>query len=322
MRMSENVKVVALGGGTGLSAMLRGLRKYTQDLTAVVTVADDGGSSGMLREELNMLPPGDIRNCINALANIDPVMRELINYRFTEGRLAGHSFGNLFLAALNGISESFDEAVRKMNKLLSIDGVVLPVTNENVRLSALLEDGTVVEGESNIGHNVPAHTRIRRVRLIPEKIKPVEGLLERIQEADMITMGPGSLYTSVIPNLLVEGVVDAIRKSRAVKVYVCNLMTQPSETDFYTVYDHISAIEAHSYTGICDYAVCNNKKIPEGILKRYCAEHSEMVKIDRERFKNSRTGIIEDNLLKIEDVYVRHDFDRAAELMMRLCKRL
>ena len=174
-----------------------------------------------------------------------------------------------------------------MNKLLSIDGVVLPVTNENVRLSALLEDGTVVEGESNIGHNVPAHTRICRVRLIPEKIKPVEGAFGTDPGGGHDYHGAGEFVYERHPQPAGGGVVDAIRKSRAVKVYVCNLMTQPSETDFYTVYDHISAIEAHSYTGICDYAVCNNKKIPEGILKRYCAEHSEMVKIDGSGLKTA-----------------------------------
>lgn len=200
--MDFDKKVVALGGGTGLSTMLRGLRKFTQHITAVVTVADDGGSSGMLRDDLNMLPPGDIRNCINALANIDPVMRELINYRFPDGKLAGHSFGNLFLAALNGISESFDEAVKKMNKLLNIDGLVLPVTNENIALAAMLEDGTVVRGESNIGHTVPRHVRISRVELIPRNVRPVDGILEMIREADVITMGPGTCIPVSSPTFL------------------------------------------------------------------------------------------------------------------------
>ncbi len=320
--MDFDKKVVALGGGTGLSTMLRGLRKFTQHITAVVTVADDGGSSGMLRDDLNMLPPGDIRNCINALANIDPVMRELINYRFPDGKLAGHSFGNLFLAALNGISESFDEAVKKMNKLLNIDGLVLPVTNENIALAAMLEDGTVVRGESNIGHTVPRHVRISRVELIPRNVRPVDGILEMIREADVITMGPGSLYTSIIPNLLVDGVVEAIRKSSAVKVYVCNIMTQPSETDFYSVYDHLAAIEKHSFYGICDYVICNNKKIPAHILARYCEENSEIVEIDRERFSDSSTRLIEDNLLRIIDgKYIRHDFDRVSEVIIKLSEK-
>lgn len=320
--MDLDTKIVALGGGTGLSTMLRGLRKFTQHITAVVTVADDGGSSGMLRDDLNMLPPGDIRNCINALANIDPVMRDLINYRFPEGKLAGHSFGNLFLAALNGISESFDEAVKKMNKLLNIDGLVLPVTNADITLAAVLDNGQVVRGESNIGHGIPRDVRIHRVQLIPRDAEPVAGLLDKIQEADVITMGPGSLYTSIIPNLLVNGVVDAIRESGAVKIYVCNIMTQPSETDFYTVYDHLAAVEQHSYPGICDYVICNNKKIPPQILERYCAENAETVEIDREKFAGSAVGLIEDNLLRIiDDKYIRHDFDRVAQVIMKLSEK-
>lgn len=320
--MDFDKKIVALGGGTGLSTMLRGLRKFTQHITAVVTVADDGGSSGMLRDDLNMLPPGDIRNCINALANIDPVMRELINYRFRDGMLAGHSFGNLFLAALNGISDSFDEAVKKMNKLLNIDGLVLPVTNDSVALAATLENGAVVRGESNIGHTVPRDVRIAQVELIPRGVQPVKGILDRIRAADVITMGPGSLYTSIIPNLLVEGVVDAIRESQAVKIYVCNIMTQPSETDYYTVYDHLAAIEKHSFYGICDYVICNNKKIPACILERYCEENSEIVEIDREQFQGTPVGLVEDNLLRIMDnKYIRHDFDRVSEVIMKLSEK-
>lgn len=209
-----------------------------------------------------------------------------------------------------------------MNKLLNIDGLVLPVTNENIALAAMLEDGTVVRGESNIGHTVPRHVRISRVELIPRNVRPVDGILEMIREADVITMGPGSLYTSIIPNLLVDGVVEAIRKSSAVKVYVCNIMTQPSETDFYSVYDHLAAIEKHSFYGICDYVICNNKKIPAHILARYCEENSEIVEIDRERFSDSSTRLIEDNLLRIIDgKYIRHDFDRVSEVIIKLSEK-
>ena len=212
-------RIVAIGGGTGLSTMLRGLKEYTANLTAIVTVADDGGGSGVLRQELGMLPPGDIRNCMEALANAEPLMRELMHYRFTEGSLAGQSFGNLFLAALNGISPSFDTAVARMSQVLAITGQVLPVTTADVQLEAELENGARVVGESKIFYcKKREDCRIRRVRLLPEHPKALPGALEAIARADMIVFGPGSLYTSIIPNLLVEGIVDAICRARCMKV--------------------------------------------------------------------------------------------------------
>ena len=250
--MITDKKVVAIGGGTGLSTMLRGLKLYTKSLTAVVTVADDGGSSGMLRNDLGMLPPGDIRNCIVALADIEPIMYKLLNYRFTEGALAGHSFGNLFLAALNGISGGFDEAVSTMSSVLAVVGRVLPVTTENVTLGAMLENGRVINGESAIGTRDASEGRIDTVFLKPEKPKALDDVLRAIDEAEIIVLGPGSLYTSIIPNLLVDGVAEAIKNSSAVKIYVCNIMTQSGETDGYTVCDHLRAIEKHTFDGIVD----------------------------------------------------------------------
>ena len=236
-------KIVAIGGGTGLSTMLRGLKRHTNNLTAIVTVADDGGGSGVLRQELGMLPPGDVRNCLEALANVEPVMGELLHYRFAEGSLKGQSFGNLFLAALNGISGSFDQAVSLMSQVLAITGRVLPVTTANVQLEAEFENGAKVLGESKIFYcKKREDCRIRRVRLLPQRPPALAPALEAISEADMISLGPGSLYTSIIPNLLVEGIARAVADADALKVYVANVMTQEGETEGYTLSDHIEAL--------------------------------------------------------------------------------
>ena len=226
--------IVAIGGGHGLSAMLRGLKRYTKYITAIVTVADDGGGSGMLREDLGMLPPGDIRNCIMSLANTEPTMQKLLNYRFTEGSLAGQSFGNLFLAAMNGISGSFDEAVHRMGDVLAITGRVLPVTNQNVHLEAEFDNGSRCLGESKIFYAKKLNDcRIWKIRLVPEHPQPLPDALEAIADADVIVLGPGSLYTSIIPNFLVDGISEAVSRARALKCYVLNIMTQDGETDGY-----------------------------------------------------------------------------------------
>ena len=224
----HGAKVVAIGGGTGLSTMLRGLKLYTKQLTAIVTVADDGGGSGVLRQDLGMPPPGDIRHCMEALANVEPLMAQLLQYRFREGGLAGQSFGNLILAALNGIMPSFDQAVEGMSQVLAITGRILPVTTENVLLEAEFENGNTVLGESRICQfKKEQDCRIRRVRLLPENPPALQAAIEAIAEAEMIIFAPGSLYTSIIPNLLVDGIVDAVRRSDALKVYACNIMTEP-----------------------------------------------------------------------------------------------
>ena len=244
-------KIAVIGGGHGLSNMLRGLKEYTENLSAIVTVADDGGGSGALRQDLGMPPPGDIRNCLEALANTEPLMSELMRYRFQEGSLAGQSFGNLFIAALNGISPSFDAAVRRMSEVLAITGRVLPVTTADVQLEAEFENGASVIGESKIFYcKKKEDCRITQVRLLPEHPKPLPEALAALQEADMIVLGPGSLYTSIIPNLLVDGIVEAIEKSKALKIYVCNVMTQEGETEGYTASDHIAAIFKHSSNGL------------------------------------------------------------------------
>ena len=241
-------RIVAIGGGTGLSTMLRGLKLYTADLTAIVTVADDGGGSGVLREELGMPPPGDIRHCMEALANAEPVMEQLLNYRFPSGsgRLTGQSFGNLILAALNGIYPSFDEAVARMSEVLAISGRVLPVTNENVQLEATFENGSSVVGESKIFQfKKEQDCRIRSVRLLPERPAALPAALEAIGRAELIILGPGSLYTSVIPNLLVDGIAEAVCSAQALKLYVCNIMTQDGETEGMTASEHVAALLKH-----------------------------------------------------------------------------
>ena len=244
----RNPKVVAFGGGTGLSSILRGLKKYTNRLTAVVTMGDDGGSSGMLREDLGMLPPGDIRNCILALADDENGMQDLFNYRFDAGGLAGHSFGNLFLAAMCGISEDFYEAVCRTSDILQITGRVLPVTLDDMTLMAKMSDGSIVEGESHIPETAKTKGIAIDRMFLKNPAKALQETLDVIDAADILILGPGSLYTSLIPHLLVDGIEEAIVKSTARKYYVGNLMTQPGETTGFTQADHVRAIEKHRHT--------------------------------------------------------------------------
>lgn len=296
--------IVAIGGGTGLSTMLRGLKYYSANLTAIVTVADDGGGSGMLRQDLGMPPPGDIRNCIQALANAEPVMEELLAYRFQEGALTGQSFGNLFLAALNGISPTFDQAVARMGDVLAITGKVLPVTNADVQLVADFENGTSVTGESRIcDFKKVQKCRIRQVRLLPERPFALPAALEAIRRADVILLGPGSLYTSIIPNLLVEGVADAVANSGALRIYIANIMTQEGETEGYTLADHLSALFAHSRPGLVDLCLANSSPIPEQIQGRYRTENAIPLDLSAEAVAALGVELVTDSL---SDERLRH----------------
>ena len=271
-------RIAAIGGGHGLSSMLRGLKRYTKYITAIVTVADDGGGSGMLREDLGMLPPGDIRNCIMALANTEPTMEQLLNYRFTEGSLTGQSFGNLFLAAMNGISGSFDEAVQRMGDVLAITGRVLPVTNQNVYLEAEFDNGSRTLGESKIFYAKKINDcRIRQVRLVPEHPQALQDSIDAILQADIIVIGPGSLYTSIIPNFLVDGICEAIRASGAVREYILNIMMQDGETDGYTGEDHVRALLEHAGGGVIDVCIANNAPVPEKWLAPYRQEGVDQI---------------------------------------------
>ncbi|MBE6989365.1 MAG: uridine diphosphate-N-acetylglucosamine-binding protein YvcK [Ruminococcaceae bacterium] len=300
--------IVAIGGGTGLSTLLRGLKLYTKHITAIVTVADDGGGSGMLRHDLGMLPPGDIRNCLEALANCEPMMSQLMEYRFTEGTLAGQSFGNLFLAALDGIMPSFDAAVESLSEVLAITGRVLPVTNENIELEATLEDGTVVTGESHIARVKRLQgSRISRIRLLPERPRALPAALAAIEKADMIALAPGSLYTSIIPNLLVGGIVDAIRRSHALKLYICNMMTQPGETEGYAVSDHIRALFKHSFQELFHICLVNSTPIPPLVARRYAEQGAEMLRCDTAACEALGVEIIRRPLAAVENGAVRHN---------------
>lgn len=312
-------KIVAIGGGTGLSTMLRGLKAYSSNITAVVTVADDGGGSGVLRQDLGMLPPGDIRNCILALADTEPILEQLLQYRFQDGMLKGQNFGNLFLAAMDGISSSFEEAVHKMSDVLAVTGRVLPVTLEDVKLCAELENGSIICGESRISkHDSFNEGRIKKVFLDPKTSKPLQEVLDAIAEADVVLLGPGSLYTSIIPNLLVDGVCDSLKNSNAIKIYVCNVMTQPGETDGYSVYKHITAIEEHSYNGIINFCIANSADIPDDLKVKYLNDGAETVKIERDIISSVGIRLIEGDYISIKNSYIRHDPQKLAETIIDL----
>ncbi|MDE7041536.1 MAG: YvcK family protein [Oscillospiraceae bacterium] len=313
-------KIAAIGGGTGLSTMLRGLKRHTNNLTAIVTVADDGGGSGVLRQELGMLPPGDVRNCLEALANVEPLMGELLHYRFTEGSLKGQSFGNLFLAALNGISGgSFDQAVSRMSQVLAITGRVIPVTTSNVQLEAEFENGAKVLGESKIFYcKKREDCRIHQVRLLPEHPPALEAALEAIREADMILLGPGSLYTSIIPNLLVDGVAQAIAGSSALKVYIANVMTQEGETEGYTNADHIRAIFQHSLPELFHLCLVNSSVIPPEVLERYAQEGAEPLRYDKAKCAELGVELVSRPVSMVRDGYVRHDPELLAAALLEL----
>lgn len=320
-RWAQGPKVVAIGGGTGLSTMLRGLKNHTKNLTAIVTVADDGGSSGMLRQDLGMPPPGDIRHCMEALANAEPLMQQLLTYRFPQGsgNLTGQSFGNLILTALNGISGSFDEAVSKMSQVLAITGRVLPVTNADVVLEATFENGTRVQGESKISDFKKAQDcRIQSVRLLPEHPKALPEAIRAIQEADLILLGPGSLYTSVIPNLLVDGISEAVCASKALKIYICNIMTQDGETEGMTASDHVKALLRHSGPCLIDICLCNSAPVRPGLLERYKEEDATPIVVDKEAIEALGVELVTRPLASETLDYARHSFARLSAAVMDL----
>lgn len=317
--LRKGPSIVAIGGGHGLSSILRGLKLYTEDLTAIVTVADDGGGSGVLREDLNMPPPGDIRNCMEALADTESMMQRLLSYRFTSGRLAGQAFGNLLLAALNGISESFDQAVGRMSDVLAITGRILPVTNADIALEATFANGTSVRGESRIfSFKKAQNCRIREVRLLPEMPPALPAALEAIRQADVILLGPGSLYTSVIPNLLVDGISDAIRNSRAMKIYICNIMTQDGETEGMSAADHIAALLKHGGDGLIDICLCNSEPVSRRLLERYSREDAEPMLVDTGAVEEQGVQVIMKPLLDQQVDYARHSGTKVAEAVIEL----
>lgn len=313
--LDKGPRIVAIGGGTGLSTLLQGVKAYTTNLTAVVTVADDGGSSGRLREEFGMLPPGDIRNCLVALAEAGPLMQQLFQYRFAEtSALQGHSFGNLFLTAMTKITGDFERAIQASSRVLAIRGRVIPSTCERVRLVAEHDDGSVTIGESKISL---AQHPVRRIYLEPARPKPTREALSAIREADAIVLGPGSLYTSIIPNLLVDEMAEAIVQSKALKVYVCNVMTQFRETDRFAASDHIRALIGHTNPGIIQLCVVNTKPVPLSLLERYKAEQAFPVEADSARIRALGYQVVAGDVISADN-YVRHDPDRLARLIVNL----
>lgn len=310
----RNPNVVAIGGGTGLSSLLRGLKEYTDNITAVVTVGDDGGSSGRLRDDLDLLPPGDIRNCILALAEDENLMTQLFDYRFKEGDLKGHSFGNLFLAAMNEISYDFYQAIRRTSDVLHIKGRVLPVTLNRMTLIAELEDGFIIEGESRIPEIVKERNSSIKSLYLKNKdiVKPLDDAISSIKAADIIILGPGSLYTSVISNLLVPGIVDALKKSNALIVWVSNLMTQPGETDNLDQLGHLEILNKYLDSDkIIDVIIQNGGKLPEIIENIYKESNQEIVN----PIISNSPRIITEDLFSIENKRVRHKTERVAELL-------
>lgn len=311
--MSTKIKVVTIGGGTGLSVLLRGLKKYPLEITAVVTVADDGGSSGKIRSDMNIPSPGDIRNVIAALSDVEPYLEKMFQYRFDSGEVKGHPVGNLMIAAMTDIHGDFSTAVKVMSRILNVRGTVLPTTNDIATLNAVLSDGEIIRGESSI---TKAGGVIDHVYITPSRVKPNEDVLKAIEEADYIIMGPGSLYTSIIPNLVISNVAEKIRESNAKKIYVCNVMTQHGETDNYSVCDHIVAINKHVEENIFDLVIANSREFDDSILSKYHKEKQEPVKIDHERIeelgikliKNNDVGIVDNNT-------IRHNADKVSELI-------
>jgi uncharacterized cofD-like protein len=320
------LRVVALGGGTGLSALLRGLKEHVvrrsdrhptperpiTDLAAIVTVTDDGGSSGRLRRENRMLPPGDIRNCMVALSKDETLLSRLFQYRFHAGRgLRGHNFGNLFLAALTHVTGDFAEAVRVSSKVLAVRGRIFPSTLSNVHLVATLANGRRVQGETLISRSkVP----IRKIQLNPRRVRPLPGAIEAIQQADLIFMGPGSLYTSVIPNLLIPEISEAVARSKAPRVYIANLMTQPGETTRYALSDHLRAIKQHVRRRTIDAVVANRQAISLEVARRYRAEGADPVVVDRDNVLKLKVRLITGNLVEEHGV-LRHNSLRLARLL-------
>jgi uncharacterized cofD-like protein len=322
------LRIVSIGGGNGLSVLLKGLKHYTwrhaasgrpvAEVTAVVTVTDDGGSSGRLRRELGMLPPGDIRNCMTALAEDEALLTRLFQFRFAAGRgLKGHNFGNLFLAVLSQITGDFAHAVRLSSEVLAIAGRIFPSTSDNVSLRAVLEDGEVVEGETRISRSA---SPIRAVQLIPPRCNPLPETLEAIRRADLITLGPGSLYTSLVPNLLVSGIASAIETSPAMKACVLNLMGQPGETIGLSAAAHLRAIHRHARRPLIEFAIVNDQPFDDGVLRRYAPFHAGPVTVDLPALRELGVRVIARPLLG-EGEKVRHDPGRLAAVVVGLARK-
>ncbi|MDR7866448.1 MAG: YvcK family protein [Sporomusaceae bacterium] len=318
-KLNRGPAVTVLGGGTGLSVLLRGIKSVTSNITAIVTVADDGGSSGRIRNDLGIIPPGDLRSCLVALADTEPLMEKLFQHRFGgAGDLAGHSFGNLYIAAMTEVLGDVELALKESSKVLAVRGQVLPSSAQTIRLAAEMADGSIVEGESQIPL---AGKPIRRVFIRPENAPPVASAIEAIENADACILGPGSLYTSVIPNLLVGGIADALRRTQAVKIYICNVMTQPGETDGYTASRHVQAIVDHVGPGLIDYVVVNGQEVAPGLQESYARQGAYPVAVDTEELEALGVKVVKASLIS-ETVLVRHDPVKLSQTIMEMVFRL
>lgn len=318
-QLARGPRIITVGGGTGLSVILSGLKEYTSNITAIVTVADSGGSSGRLREQFDILPPGDIRNCLVALADAPVLMRDLFQFRFDKNsEFSGHNFGNLFITVMTQVTGDFEKAIKESSKVLAIRGQVIPSTLNSVSLIAKYKDGSSTEGEDNIPkRNLP----IEKVYLKPDNCLPTSEAIKAIKNAQIIILGPGSLYTSVIPNLLIKEITDAIVSSGAIKIYVCNIMTQHGETDGYSASEHISAIVKHSHPKVLDYCIVNNAILPQHLIERYRQEKSYPIVVDARRVKTLGYRIIEDEIVNTED-YIRHDPVKLAKIILGMIEEI
>jgi uncharacterized cofD-like protein len=306
-------RIVVIGGGTGLSVMLRGLKEKPMDITAIVTVADDGGSSGILRSELEMVPPGDIRNVLTALADVEPLLGKMLEYRFQKGQgLAGHSLGNLILAAMRDITGDFVTGVRELSRVFAVRGRVLPAANHAIVLKAKMTDGTIVEGESKIPK---AGKTIHRVFIEPADVTALPEAVEALRNA--ILVGPGSLYTSILPNLLVPEITRTIAESNALKMFICNVMTQPGETDNYSVSDHLRAVREHVGQDLFDYVIVNNGEIPPQVQSRYAEKGAQVVPLDLDEVTKKGYKVIADQLVLFR-TYLRHDAEKLSQHIYQL----
>lgn len=318
-KLTRGPSITVVGGGTGLSTLLRGMKYITNNCTAVVTSADDGGSSGRLRKEMGIIPPGDLRNCLIALADREPMMERLMQYRFQgDSSLAGHCFGNLFIAAMAQAEGGMEAGLNATSQILKVRGRVVPSTLSNIQLRAEMSDGGIVDGESEIPK---AHKRIRKMMMCPTEAPATNAAVEAILHADVLIFGPGSLYTSVIPNLLVQGIRDAVIQSKAVKIYICNVMTQPGETDNYGAYEHVKALLDHVGEQFLDYVIVNDQDVAGQQLDKYLAEGAMPITPDIDKIRQLGITVVPARLISKKD-FVRHDPRKLARVLIALIYRL
>lgn len=318
-KLGRGPNIVVVGGGTGLSVLLRGLKQYTSNVTAIVAVADDGGSSGRIREEFGIIPPGDLRNCLVALADTEPLMEKLFQHRFGgKGGLKGHSFGNLFIAAMCEILGDFEQAIKASSKVLAVRGQVIPSTLQIIRLFAEFEDGTCTQGEATIPK---VGKPIKRVYIEPQDPEPPSDAVEALLEADAIVLGPGSLYTSVLPNLLVKGIAEAIRKSDAIKIYVCNVMTQHGETAGFSAADHVGVILEHAGAGVMEHCIVNTQTVPMTSYNKYAEENAFPVVPDTVAIEKMGINVVRERMISETDL-VRHDPQKLSRAIIKLILKL